>query len=148
LPGFNTFEMEPGNDPVGGEPEGEVRVMVERNHPAFFLERIRANFSLRVIALIANSRFKAALWFGCASCQTSLIGQRLRVYLEAISALIPSLCETCAWMREVATPRSRFLLCELSKTDAAYPSERTPAQSRIVVSSESWRRLRLSYQAK
>jgi len=37
-----------------------------------------------------------------------------------------SLCETCRWMREVTTPRSRFLLCELSKTDAAYP--KYPAQ--------------------
>lgn len=32
-----------------------------------------------------------------------------------------TLCESCRWMREVTTPRSRFLLCELSKTDAAYP---------------------------
>ena len=33
-----------------------------------------------------------------------------------------SLCETCAWMREVVTPkRSRFLLCQLSTTDPAYP---------------------------
>jgi hypothetical protein len=32
-----------------------------------------------------------------------------------------SLCESCKWKRDVATPRSRFLLCELSKTDAAYP---------------------------
>lgn len=32
-----------------------------------------------------------------------------------------SFCETCRWMREVITPRSLFLLCELSKTDAAYP---------------------------
>jgi hypothetical protein len=32
-----------------------------------------------------------------------------------------SLCETCCWVREVATARSRFLLCELSKTNAAYP---------------------------
>ena len=32
-----------------------------------------------------------------------------------------SLCETCRWMREATTPRSRFLLCELSKTDATYP---------------------------
>ena len=31
-----------------------------------------------------------------------------------------SLCESCRWMREVTTPRSRFLLCELSRTDAAY----------------------------
>lgn len=31
-----------------------------------------------------------------------------------------SLCEFCRWMREVTTPRSRFLLCELSKTDAAF----------------------------
>lgn len=32
-----------------------------------------------------------------------------------------SLCESCCWVREVTTARSRFLLCELSKTDAAYP---------------------------
>jgi hypothetical protein len=33
-----------------------------------------------------------------------------------------SLCETCAWMREVVTAKgSRFLLCELSKTSPAYP---------------------------
>jgi hypothetical protein len=29
------------------------------------------------------------------------------------------LCESCRWMREVATPRSRFVLCELSKMEAA-----------------------------
>jgi hypothetical protein len=32
-----------------------------------------------------------------------------------------TLCESCRWMREVNTARSRFLLCELSKADAAYP---------------------------
>lgn len=33
-----------------------------------------------------------------------------------------SLCETCASMREVVTPRgSRFLLCQLSAADPAYP---------------------------
>ncbi len=32
-----------------------------------------------------------------------------------------SLCESCRWMREVTTQKSRFLLCELSKTDPAYP---------------------------
>jgi hypothetical protein len=33
-----------------------------------------------------------------------------------------SLCETCALMREIITPKgSRFLLCQLSKTDPAYP---------------------------
>ena len=36
--------------------------------------------------------------------------------------MTPSLCETCAWMREVVTPNgSRFLLCRLSQTDPAYP---------------------------
>ena len=35
--------------------------------------------------------------------------------------MMQSLCETCHWMREVNTARSRFLLCELSKTDPAYP---------------------------
>jgi hypothetical protein len=33
-----------------------------------------------------------------------------------------SLCETCASMREVVTPKgSRFLLCRLSQTDPAFP---------------------------
>lgn len=32
-----------------------------------------------------------------------------------------SLCETCKKMREVRTERSRFLLCQLSVTNAAYP---------------------------
>jgi hypothetical protein len=32
------------------------------------------------------------------------------------------LCEICAWMRQVVTPRgSRFLLCQLSQTNPAYP---------------------------
>jgi hypothetical protein len=36
--------------------------------------------------------------------------------------MIPSLCETCVWLREVLTPKgSRFLLCELAKTNPAYP---------------------------
>ena len=35
--------------------------------------------------------------------------------------MTPSLCETCANMREVRTARSRFLLCELSVTNADYP---------------------------
>ena len=36
--------------------------------------------------------------------------------------MTPSLCETCASMREVVTPkRSRFLLWQLSHTDPAYP---------------------------
>jgi hypothetical protein len=38
-----------------------------------------------------------------------------------------SLCETCAHVREVRTPRgSRFLLCRLSQSDPAY--SRYPAQ--------------------
>jgi len=33
-----------------------------------------------------------------------------------------SLCESCWWMREVTTlKRSRFLLCQLSQTNSAYP---------------------------
>jgi hypothetical protein len=34
---------------------------------------------------------------------------------------MPSLCESCKNMREVCTSRSRFMLCELSVTDASYP---------------------------
>ncbi|MFO0880012.1 MAG: CPXCG motif-containing cysteine-rich protein [Gemmataceae bacterium] len=34
-----------------------------------------------------------------------------------------SLCETCARVREVVTPRgSRVLLCQVSTTDPAYPN--------------------------
>lgn len=33
-----------------------------------------------------------------------------------------SLCEICALMREVITPKgSRFLLCQLSQSDPAFP---------------------------
>src|SRR5438045_2186807 len=36
--------------------------------------------------------------------------------------MVESLCETCARMRAVVTPRgSRFLLCRLSAEDPAYP---------------------------
>jgi hypothetical protein len=35
--------------------------------------------------------------------------------------MLQSLCETCQNMRAVRTARSRFLLCELSVTNAAYP---------------------------
>lgn len=36
--------------------------------------------------------------------------------------MVQSLCETCLRMRVVKTPRgSRFLLCQLSTTDRAYP---------------------------
>ena len=41
---------------------------------------------------------------------------------EEVGAVIHSLCETCCSMREVVTPKgSRFLLCQLSQTDPAYP---------------------------
>ena len=36
--------------------------------------------------------------------------------------MTPSLCETCALMREVVTPKgSHFLLCRLSQTEPDYP---------------------------
>src|SRR5438552_2826702 len=35
--------------------------------------------------------------------------------------MMASLCETCRNMREIHTARSRFLLCELSNTNGAYP---------------------------
>jgi hypothetical protein len=35
---------------------------------------------------------------------------------------VRSLCETCASVREVLTPRgSRFLLCQLSRAEPAFP---------------------------
>ena len=35
--------------------------------------------------------------------------------------MIQSLCETCAWVREVVTPKgSRFLLCQLSVSNPDY----------------------------
>ena len=37
-------------------------------------------------------------------------------------AIRKGLCERCAFVREIVTPKgSRFLLCQLSQTDAAYP---------------------------
>lgn len=36
-------------------------------------------------------------------------------------ATMPTLCEICRNVREVRNARSRFLLCELSFTDTAYP---------------------------
>ena len=59
------------------------RAMSCRALVGFLLERIIAIFSLRVIVLVAASRFKAELWVGCVSCQTNLIGRRLRVYRDA-----------------------------------------------------------------
>ena len=42
--------------------------------------------------------------------------------LERWNSMTPSLCETCAWMREVVTPKgSRFLLCRLWQTGPAFP---------------------------
>ena len=35
--------------------------------------------------------------------------------------MMPSLCETCENVRAVCTAKSRFLLCQLSATNAAYP---------------------------
>jgi hypothetical protein len=35
--------------------------------------------------------------------------------------MMRTLCDTCGNVREVRTARSRFLLCELSFTNAAYP---------------------------
>jgi uncharacterized protein (DUF2236 family) len=84
--------METGDEPVVYEAEGEVRVFVERDHPAFLLKRIIANFARLVIALIAASRFKAKLRLGWASCQTSLVGRWLRVYRDALPLL-------CCWQR-------------------------------------------------
>jgi hypothetical protein len=38
------------------------------------------------------------------------------------AAMTHSLCETCSSMREVVTPKgSRFLLCQLSRTNPDYP---------------------------
>jgi hypothetical protein len=71
--------VEAGDEPAVGEPEGEVRVFVERDHPAFLPRRIIANLARRVMALIAASRFKAELRLGWTSCQTNLVGRRLRV---------------------------------------------------------------------
>jgi hypothetical protein len=35
--------------------------------------------------------------------------------------MMPNLCETCENVRGVCTARSRFLLCQLSATNAAFP---------------------------
>jgi hypothetical protein len=81
-----------GDDPVVGKSEGKPGVVMERNHPGFFLNRISAIFFRFVIALIAASRFKAELRLGWASCQTRLVGRWTRVYREAVPLL-------CCWQR-------------------------------------------------
>src|ERR1700722_5787347 len=60
-PGLNALQVKARDDPVIDEPESEPGVVVEWNHPAFFLNRISTSFSRLVIALIAASRFKAEL---------------------------------------------------------------------------------------
>ena len=46
--------------------------------------------------------------------------------------MMPSLCESCRNLREVRTARSRFLLCELSVTNADYPKYPPQAGGRAV----------------
>jgi hypothetical protein len=78
-PDLDAFQVEPGDEPVVGKAEGEPGFVVEWGHPAFFLNRISASLSRLVMALIVASRFKAELRLGCVSCQTRLVGRRLRV---------------------------------------------------------------------
>src|SRR5437763_11205052 len=63
-PGLDALQVEAGDGAVLGEPEREMRVVVEWNHPAFFLNRVSASLSRLVIALIAASRFEAELRLG------------------------------------------------------------------------------------
>jgi hypothetical protein len=51
--------------------------------------------------------------------------------MEMRSAIHKSLCESCALMREMATPRSRFLLCQQSQTDAPANRAGPPVPLRI-----------------
>ena len=45
--------------------------------------------------------------------------------------MTPSLCVTCALVREVVTPKgSRFLLCRLSQNDPDYPKYLPPPVAR------------------
>ena len=44
------------------------------------------------------------------------------IYPGTVVSMTASLCETCAFMREVDTPKgSRFLLCQLSASNPDYP---------------------------
>lgn len=43
------------------------------------------------------------------------------IEIRGEQTMMPSLCDTCKNMREVRTARSRFLLCQLSATNAAFP---------------------------
>ena len=60
-PGLNAFQVNARDEPVVGKAKGEPGVVVEWDHPAFFFNRISANLSRLVIALIAASRFRAKL---------------------------------------------------------------------------------------
>src|SRR5947209_4477040 len=46
-PGPDALQVEAGDSAVVGKAEGEVWVFVERDHPAFLLKRIIANFARR-----------------------------------------------------------------------------------------------------
>ena len=53
LTSFDAFQVETGDDPVVGKPEGEYRVFIKWDHFAFAFNRISASFSALVMALIA-----------------------------------------------------------------------------------------------
>src|ERR1043165_1005847 len=64
---LDAIKVETRNAPVFSEAESEPGILVQRDHPAFFLRRIIASFSFLASALIAASRFRAELWSGWAS---------------------------------------------------------------------------------
>ena len=58
-------------------------------------------------------------WLSLVDTEKCWCGGRKR---ETRTAMQQSLCETCAHLREIKTPKgSRYLLCQLSQTDARYP---------------------------
>src|ERR1051325_6877965 len=62
----------------------------------------------------------------CAHPRATSSGRHWLEYCNPARALgdanmTKSLCETCKHMREIVTARSRFLLCERSRTEEAYP---------------------------
>jgi hypothetical protein len=59
---------------------------------------------------------------GRCSDDAQAVAAMMRAALRSEGWAMRSLCETCALMREVITPKgSRFLLCQLSRTNPAFP---------------------------
>ncbi len=120
--------------PLYEDPWFTFRFADDRVIPRFHLQDVAAGRRVRVFKMDPQSGVRLGLlaaasvgdggWVDLAEPITVRAGDAFIVVPEAAvqSAAAQSLCETCARMREILTPRgSRFLLCELSGANPDYP---------------------------